>query len=215
MNQQNDLQKKNKRVLLYVMLFVGFMVGLAFAAVPLYDLFCRVTGFDGTTMRSDQAPTEVSDRIMQVMFNTDVHQDLPWTFVPEQRQHRVRIGEKAVIVYKATNTSDKPVAGTAVYNVTPSRMGQYFYKIQCFCFEDQIIQPGETVNMPVMYYLDPAILDDKNMFNTHAVTLSYTFFASASDALDSALSQYGNRPAYEQSPMAGEKIIPTTRQSAE
>jgi cytochrome c oxidase assembly protein subunit 11 len=152
------------------------MLGLTAAAVPLYRLFCQVTGYGGTTQRAEAAPTEGLDRTITVRFNADVDPDLPWSFQPEQRQIEVRIGEQSLAYYRARNRSDRPVVGQAVYNVTPFKAGPYFDKIACFCFEEQVLAPGEEVDMPVSFYVDPAILDDPNTRDMHTITLSYTFF---------------------------------------
>jgi cytochrome c oxidase assembly protein subunit 11 len=152
------------------------MLGLTAAAVPLYRLFCQVTGYGGTTQRAETAPTEGLERTITVRFNADVDPDLPWSFQPAQRQIEVRIGEQSLAYYRARNRSDHPVVGQAVYNVTPFKAGPYFDKIACFCFEEQVLQPGEEVDMPVSFYVDPEILNDPSTRNMHTITLSYTFF---------------------------------------
>ena len=194
---------KNTKTILSLFLIVLLMVGLSFASVPLYDLFCRVTGFGGTTQVSTQIPDQdnLSQRTMKVFFDTRTDVDLPWDFEPDIREVEVRIGQKGIINYVAQNTSQSPVAGTAVYNVTPSKMGQYFHKVQCFCFEEQILQPGEKMNMPVLFYLDPKLLEDENLADVKSVTLSYTFFKTESEALENALEEYYERPEEEISPM--------------
>jgi cytochrome c oxidase assembly protein subunit 11 len=152
------------------------MLGLTAAAVPLYRLFCQATGYGGTTQRAGAAPEQGLERTITVRFNADVDPDLPWSFAPEQRQVEVRIGEQSLAFYRARNRSDHAVVGQATYNVTPFKAGPYFSKIACFCFEQQILQPGQEVDMPVSFYVDPAILDDRNTRDVHTVTLSYTFF---------------------------------------
>lgn len=153
------------------------MLGLAYASVPLYRLFCQVTGFGGTTMRVDEnaAPNAV-DKVIKVRFDANVAPGLAWTFKPVQTQATVRIGERKMAFYQATNLTDKLITGMATYNVSPDTAGGYFMKIHCFCFDQQTLQPGETVDMPVSYYIDPAILEDASARRIDEITLSYTFF---------------------------------------
>lgn len=153
------------------------MLGLAYASVPLYRLFCQVTGFGGTTMRVDEtaAPSAV-DRLIKVRFDANVAPGLAWTFKPVETQATIRIGERKLAFYQATNLTDKPITGMATYNVSPDTAGGYFMKIHCFCFDEQTLQPGETVDMPVSYYIDPAILEDASARRIDEITLSYTFF---------------------------------------
>lgn len=155
------------------------MVGLSYAAVPLYRMFCQVTGFGGTTQRADAAPAEASTKTMVVRFDANTSESLHWAFHPEQQVVTVKIGEQNLAAYKATNLSDKPLTGSAVFNVTPPQAGAYFNKIQCFCFTEQTLQPGEEVRMPVIYYVDPKILDDPDAKNVEQITLSYTFHVAA------------------------------------
>jgi cytochrome c oxidase assembly protein subunit 11 len=151
------------------------MASLSFAAVPFYDWFCRVTGFGGTTNTADTAPGQVLDRTMSVRFDASLEQGMPWQFKPMQREMDVRIGEVGLAFYEAYNPTDKPVAGTASYNVTPYAAGSYFTKIDCFCFEMQVLQPGERVQMPVTFYIDPEIVTDREGKFLRQITLSYTF----------------------------------------
>ncbi|WP_119462134.1 cytochrome c oxidase assembly protein [Rhodospirillaceae bacterium SYSU D60014] len=171
---------KNLSVMAILLGVVAGMVGLAFASVPLYRLFCQVTGYGGYTQRADAAPDVVSDRLMTVRFNADVDDRLPWSFYPEQRKVTMPIGETSLAFYKAENRSSRAVTGTATFNVTPAKAGQYFAKIDCFCFTEQTLQPGQSVDMPVSFFVDPAILDDPNLDEVKTITLSYTFF----EALD-------------------------------
>jgi cytochrome c oxidase assembly protein subunit 11 len=152
------------------------MLALTAAAVPLYRVFCQVTGYGGTTQRAEAAPGGRLERTIRVRFNADVARDLPWSFTPAQRQIEVRIGEQNLAFYRARNRSEHPIVGQATYNVTPFKAGPYFDKIACFCFEEQILQPGEEVDMPVSFYVDPAILSDPSTRDVHTITLSYTFF---------------------------------------
>lgn len=158
------------------------MLGLAYASVPLYRLFCQVTGFGGTTMRVDEnaAPNAV-DKVIKVRFDANIAPGLAWTFKPVQTQATVRIGERKMAFYQATNLTDKPITGMATYNVSPDTAGGYFMKIHCFCFDQQTLQPGETVDMPVSYYIDPAILEDASARRIDEITLSYTFFPQEED----------------------------------
>lgn len=185
---------KNTKTLLSVFAFVGFMIGLAFASVPLYDLFCRVTGFGGTTQFSQQAPSEdeILDREITVRFNADTNRNLNWHFAPEKRTMTLNVGQQGLINFFAKNKDSQPSVGTAVYNVTPAKAGKYFHKTQCFCFDAQMLTPGERMNMPVVFYVDPSIADDRNMDDVKTITLSYSFFESESKELDQALEAFYN-----------------------
>ena len=152
------------------------MLGLAYASVPLYRLFCQVTGFGGATIRVDEnAAPKAVDKVIKVRFDANVAPGLAWTFKPVQTQATIRIGERKMAFYQATNLTDKPITGMATYNVSPDTAGGYFMKIHCFCFDQQTLQPGETVDMPVSYYIDPAILEDASARRIDEITLSYTF----------------------------------------
>jgi cytochrome c oxidase assembly protein subunit 11 len=157
------------------------MVGLAFAAVPLYRLFCQVTGFGGTTQVAETAPAVAGERVIKVRFNADVQRDLPWRFQPEQREVSLRVGEPGLAFYRAENLSERAVTGAATFNVTPLKAGQYFTKVQCFCFDEQKLAPGETARLGVSFFVDPAILADRNLDEVTTITLSYTFFRSLDD----------------------------------
>ena len=174
----DKMKARNKRVLLSCVTVVGCMVGLAYASVPLYKLFCQVTGFGGTTQVAEQAPVEVSEKTIKIRFNADVNSGLNWQFKPDQREITVRLGEDNLAYYTAENMAVRPVTGQAVYNVTPLKAGQYFSKIACFCFDEQTLKPGERVDMPVSFYVDPAIAEDLNTQDVKTITLSYTFFKS-------------------------------------
>lgn len=164
---------------------IGGMLGLTAAAVPLYQLFCQVTGYGGTTQQAQQAPGEASDRTVEVSFYADVDPELPWAFEPAQRAMTVRVGEQNLAFFRAENRSEQPIVGSAVFNVTPYKVGPYFTKIACFCFNEQTLQPGEAVDMPVSFYVDPAMLEDPDTEDVQAITLSYTFFmrGKGSDAV--------------------------------
>jgi cytochrome c oxidase assembly protein subunit 11 len=179
------IPSRNARTGVALFAVVLGMVALAFASVPLYRLFCQVTGFGGTPQRieADAAPAEaVSNRIVTIRFNADVNSSLPWSFQPVQRSLELRVGERALAFYRATNHSDRAVTGTATFNVTPDKAGPYFDKIQCFCFTEQTLAAGQTVDMPVSFYVDPAILNDRGLDDVDTITLSYTFFRAADDA---------------------------------
>jgi cytochrome c oxidase assembly protein subunit 11 len=167
---------KNVKVATIVASVAVGMVGLAYASVPLYNLFCRVTGFGGTTQRADAAPATVLDRTIRIAFDANVNSGLGWEFKPVQRQQTVRIGEQSLAFYHATNEGKDAVTGTATFNVSPPQAGPYFSKIQCFCFTEQTLQPGQSVDMPVTYYVDPDIINDPDLKNLDTITLSYTFF---------------------------------------
>jgi cytochrome c oxidase assembly protein subunit 11 len=155
---------------------VGIMVALSFAAVPLYDWFCRTTGFGGTTQVSRAAPAEVIGRTITVRFDANVGPGLPWKFEPEVTTMQVKIGEVVTVNYRATNLVARETVGIAAYNVAPLNIGAYFQKINCFCFTDQRLKPGEKAEMTVVFYIDPAIVKDREQDDLNSITLSYTFF---------------------------------------
>jgi len=181
----NDkLRRRNLVILSSLFGLVFGMIGLAYASVPLYSLFCSVTGFGGTTQRASAAAAKTVDRKVTIRFNADTNMALPWSFRPERKDMVLKLGETGLAAYRAENKSDKPTVGTAVYNVTPDKVGQYFNKIECFCFTEQVLQPGQSVDMPVAFFVDPAMNDDPNMWDVTTITLSYTFFrAKDSDAV--------------------------------
>lgn len=156
--------------------FVG-MVGAAYASVPLYRAFCQATGFDGTVRKADAAPKSVSDKALTVRFDVNTR-NLPWTFTSEQTTQAVKLGETKLALFRVTNHSDKSVTGRAIFNVVPEQAGAYFQKLECFCFSDQTIAAGQTVDMPVLYFIDPKYADDFETQGKSEVTLSYTFFRS-------------------------------------
>jgi cytochrome c oxidase assembly protein subunit 11 len=164
------------------------MVGLAYASVPLYRLFCQVTGFNGATLRSVAPSTHVLDEKVRVRFDANVAPGLNWEFVPVETTTELKIGENALAFYKVTNHSSVPQVGTATFNVTPEQAGAFFNKVQCFCFTEQRLEPGETVEMPVSFYVDPAIVDDADGKYIRAITLSYTFHPVAAPKTSAAIS---------------------------
>lgn len=156
--------------------FTFAMIGASFAAVPLYRIFCQATGYGGTTQRAEMASATISDQEINVRFDANASSGVPWSFQPNERQVRVKLGETRQISYHVRNTSDRTVTAMATFNVTPELTGAYFNKIQCFCFNNQTLKPGETVDMPVVFFVDPAIADDVDTKDAQTITLSYTFF---------------------------------------
>lgn len=172
----SDLQRRNRITAMTAAGIVAGMVGLAYASVPLYELFCRVTGYGGTTQTADAAPAEIGERRIKVRFNADTANGMPWRFQPTQREIEVRVGESALAFYVAKNPTEKSIKGTATYNVTPLKAGIYFNKIDCFCFTEQTLTAGQSIDMPVSFFVDPAISEDPNLDDVKTITLSYTFF---------------------------------------
>lgn len=203
-----DLSRRTRRTALWGVVFVGVMVGMAYAAVPLYRLFCQVTGFGGTPLRAEAVDSgeasaadiaygafdavgcpaiahddgaydgavDGSEREITVFFDANLNSDMPWVFEPMVSRMTVRVGEPQIMCYRAHNPTDQPVRGMATFNVEPEQMGGHFVKIDCFCFQDQLLQPGESVIMPVYYFVHTDILEDDQMMDQQTVTLSYTFF---------------------------------------
>lgn len=167
------------------------MGSLSFASVPLYRIFCQMTGYDGTTQEGGTLPDKIVDRDIRILFDARVDSGLPWDFGPEQKHLTVKVGQQGFISYQAKNLAGGKTTGTAVYNVTPDKVGKYFHKTQCFCFAEQSIAPGKIAHFPVVFFVDPSIMDDPTLDDVTDITLSYTFFATESDALDKALSDYG------------------------
>lgn len=170
-----NLQGKH-RTLAQTISVVFLMGGLAWASVPFYDWFCRVTGFGGATNVAEVGSDVILDETIKVRFDASLARDMPWTFKPEVREMEIRIGETGLAFYEAHNPLDVPIAGQAAYNVTPYEAGAFFDKIECFCFIEQVLMPGETVMMPVSFFVDPAIVDDREGKFVHTITLSYTFY---------------------------------------
>lgn len=173
-----ELARRHMRVAAACGVFVAAMVGAAYAAVPLYDWFCRVTGFGGTPIVATSAPTTTSDRRITITFDSNVAPGLGWSFAPETRSVEVAIGETRLVHYTAANRRPAATVGTATYNVSPPQAGAYFNKLQCFCFTEQRLEAGERMDMPVVFFVDPAILQDPELKSLKNITLSYTFFPS-------------------------------------
>ena len=171
----STLAQKNRRLVTGLGFVVVGMVGMSYAAVPLYDLFCRVTGFGGTTQIASERSNTVSDRPIKVRFDA-MTTNIDWAFQPIQRQIELKVGENALAFYRATNRTTASLTGTATFNVTPLKVGAYFSKVECFCFTEQTLGPGETIEMPVAFYVDPAIDEDPNLKDVKTITLSYTFY---------------------------------------
>jgi cytochrome c oxidase assembly protein subunit 11 len=180
-----DLARRNGRTAALAASLVLAMVGLAYASVPLYRLFCQVTGFDGTTQRAAAAPGPVAGKEVAVRFDANTAPSLPWRFQPEKPREIVTIGEREIAFFTAKNLSARPVTGTASFNVSPTQAGKYFTKIQCFCFTEQSLKPGEEVRMPVVFFVDPRILQDPDAKAISEITLSYTFYPVDSGVKDS------------------------------
>lgn len=173
---EENTMNKNKKMALNLSAIAAGMLMLSYASVPLYRLFCDLTGYGGTTRKSVAAPKTVSDRVINIEFNADIDPQLNWKFSPGEVSHKVKIGERALTYFVAHNQADYSVTGRAVYNVVPFKAGAYFSKIECFCFTEQTLEAGQKVNMPVSFFVDPTILDDPEMKNVKTITLSYTFF---------------------------------------
>jgi cytochrome c oxidase assembly protein subunit 11 len=185
MSRSADPKSQHGIVALSLVALVAGMVGLSFASVPLYRLYCQVTGYGGVPQRAEKAPGEVLDRTILIRFDGNVDGSLPWAFAPVQQTMDVKIGETALASFKASNNSSVPVSGRAVFNVAPELAGRYFTKIECFCFKQQTLAAGQTVEMPVTFFVDPKIVEDDDTKNISEITLSYTFYRS----------DEGNRPA--------------------
>ena len=168
------------------------MVGMSFAAIPLYRLFCSATGYGGTPNIGLATAPGSSGETIRVRFNADINPDLPWTFAPDQVEVSLKLGDEQVAFYHAANKSSRPVTGMALYNVTPEKVGKYFHKTACFCFNKQTLSPKQSMEFPVSFWVDPAIRTDPNTADVKVITLSYTFFRSLDDAAKSgALAKAG------------------------
>ena len=178
MSKDTDPKRRHSILALSLVGLVAAMVGLSFASVPLYRVFCQVTGYGGVPQRAEKAPGEVLDRTVTIRFDGNVDRSLPWTFAPKQQTMDVKIGETALAFFKATNNSSVPVSGRAIFNVSPELAGRYFTKIECFCFKQQTLAAGQTVDMPVTFFVDPKFVDDEDTKDISEITLSYTFYRS-------------------------------------
>jgi cytochrome c oxidase assembly protein subunit 11 len=186
--------KGRTRTALWLVSVVVLMASLSFAAVPFYRWFCQVTGFGGTTSQAAVAPDQPLERTIKVRFDASLEAGMPWEFRPEQIEMTIRIGETGLAFYEAYNPTDRPVAGQATYNVTPDAAGYYFTKIACFCFTEQVLQPGERVSMPVTFFVDPEIVQDREGNLVQEITLSYTFHEIALPQTQAALAPAPSKP---------------------
>ena len=160
---------------------VGGMLALAYAASPLYDMFCRATGFGGTPQVAQEGERPVLSRTVIVRFDSNVDANLPWRFTPLEREVKVKLGEERLVHYRVTNVSQRPIVGTSTYNVTPETSGPWFNKLQCFCFTEQLLLPGQSMDMPVVFFVDPEMDKDRRYDNVRTITLSYTFFEAKTE----------------------------------
>tara|TARA_A100001234_G_C12605710_1_gene377054 strand:+ start:321 stop:902 length:582 start_codon:yes stop_codon:yes gene_type:complete len=175
---QNNLKAQNKKII-FIISFIGMlMLSLSYAAVPLYDIFCRVTGFGGTTQIASSAPGSTGHPNINIRFESNITDSLNWDFYSKTKTVKIPMGEEKTIYYFAKNLSEEPIVGTATFNVTPAKAGQYFMKIDCFCFVEQLLNPGESMNMPVTFFIDPDLYKDENVQEVNEITLSYTFMKS-------------------------------------
>jgi cytochrome c oxidase assembly protein subunit 11 len=180
------MRRRNGATVVLLVSVVTGMIGLSFASVPLYRLFCQATGFGGTTQRADRTPAKAADAVVTIRFNAETAPDLGWEFRPLQDAITVHPGEQRQIFYRAVNKHAEPVTGSATFNVTPAKSGIYFDKIQCFCFTEQHLEPGQSVDMGVVFFVDPDILTDPNTTDVRTITLSYTMFRAPSPARPTA-----------------------------
>ncbi len=180
---------RHRFVALSLICLVAGMIGLSYAAVPLYRIFCQVTGYGGTTQKAEKAPDVVLARKIRIRFDANVSRDMPWKFRPIQRTIDLKIGETALVFYEAHNVTKKPIRGTATFNVTPEVAGSYFNKIECFCFKEQTLKAGERTDMPVTFFVDPEIAKDPATKDINEITLSYTFFLAKDDVSDVSQSE--------------------------
>ncbi len=179
---QKQTGGNNSRVVVLCLSLVAGMGGLAYASVPLYEMFCRVTGYGGTTQAVENADgIQIIDRDITVRFDANISNNLAWEFKAKQRDVTIKLGEQKQITYIAKNISDEPLAGTATFNVTPQSAGAYFNKIECFCFTETTLQPGEEMEMPVVFFVDPEMVDEYETKDINTITLSYTFFPQETD----------------------------------
>ncbi len=180
--QSEALRRRNRRLGLGVGGFVAGMVGLAFASVPLYDMFCRATGYNGTVQTGGAAAPGAGEKVLTIRFNANTQPNLPWRFGPVTPAMSLRVGEEGLGFYEAQSLSAVPTTGVATYNVTPEVVGKYFHKTACFCFDNQTLEPGQKADMPLSFWVDPKIAEDPNTSGIRTITISYTFFRTLEDA---------------------------------
>ena len=172
---------QNARLAWTMVAIVGGMLGLAYAAVPLYEAFCKATGFAGTPLVAKEGERPVINRTVEVRFDSNTDANLPWRFQPVERSVKVHLGEEKLVFFRATNVSQRPIVGTATYNVTPEWTAGWFNKIQCFCFNEQLLQPGQSVDMPVLFFVDADMDKDRRYDDIRTITLSYTFYEAKTE----------------------------------
>ena len=199
MTGQTDSKPHRRRVnfgltAAFCAVFVAGMVGMSFAAVPLYHIFCQVTGYGGTTRRAEAAPKTILDRVVTVRFDSNISNGLGWSFRPLQRQVQVKLGEVGTVAFEAENRTDRTETGTAAFNVAPDQAGAYFNKIACFCFTDQTLKPGQKTDLGVTFFVDPSYADDPNLQNITTITLSYSFYPATTKPVASAATTSGSNP---------------------
>ena len=183
---------RNARLAWSLAAAVGGMLALAYAASPLYDMFCRATGFGGTPQVAQEGERPILSRTVNVRFDSNVDANLPWRFTPLEREVKVKLGEERLVHYRVTNVSQRPIVGTSAYNVTPETAGAWFNKLQCFCFTEQLLLPGQSMDMPVVFFVDPEMDKDRRYDNVRTITLSYTFFEAKTERAKTLL---GSVPA--------------------
>ena len=183
---------RNARLAWTMVAVVGGMLALSYAAVPLYEAFCKATGFAGTPLVAKEGERPVINRAVEVRFDSNTDANLPWRFQPVERSVKVRLGEEKLVFFRATNLSQRPIVGTATYNVTPEWTAGWFNKIQCFCFNEQLLQPGQSVDMPVLFFVDADMNKDRRYDDVHTITLSYTFYEAKTERAKTLL---GGTPA--------------------
>jgi cytochrome c oxidase assembly protein subunit 11 len=179
--EDRETRRSDRTIAIACVVFFASMIGVTYASVPLYQLFCQVTGYGGTTQIADAVSANVVDRTITVRFDANVSSGLPWEFQPKQREVTIRLGETTNVAYLAKNIFNAPTRGKASFNVTPALAGAYFNKLQCFCFTDTTLKPGETLDMPVQFFVDPEIINEVDLKDIKTITLSYTFFPSTDE----------------------------------
>jgi cytochrome c oxidase assembly protein subunit 11 len=195
---------RHRTVAVWCSALVALMVAAAYASVPLYRLFCQATGFDGTPRVASAPSSQVLDRAVTIRFDANVAPDLPWRFEPLQTTASVKIGENVLAFYRATNVSDRPTTGTATFNVFPEQTAPFFNKLECFCFKEQVLQPGESLDMPVSFFVDTQIVADKDASRVQQITLSYTFYSVAAAKPGVARKEEGGPATPETVPRSGQ-----------
>jgi len=188
---ESTMDKTHSRTAAWLIIVAFAMLGLGFASKPLYDTFCKVTGYGGTPQQAEENTSQILDRDIRVSFDSNVSNDLPWTFTPDVSHVDVKVGQSTLSYYKVTNNSKRPVTGIATFNVTPIKAAPYFTKTECFCFTEQTLQPGQSIDFPVIFFVDSLIAEDERADDVKTITLSYTFFESEKAKAADLMSQSG------------------------